>query len=388
MRWFRWSVLATGLLTSACSTSSGSGLDDFAVGASTSSSDAGVGDAADDAPKVALAERLFHELEPEIQKTCGGPCHDQGATQQAPQWLKPRAYDTIRAYPGIVIRDVYSSKILVKPNHLGISLQDKSLAPLREKVVKWLTAEAEAANEAGLPTTDAFPVANGSNTVDLSRAGKDIQGARLTFDATIHQVDQNQVLQLQNVQIQAPAGSPLHVVHPVLIVVPDGADAVLQRDPTDQFSTVDQTIGAGKTDALGPGAAMLVRFPQKAQLKIEFQKLEPPGAVGGGRSCKNVAGFTANAVPAIQANGCLQCHGGGDPDLGKAAMGAVDMSKVGSNNDAACAQILSKVNLNDRAHSPVILAPTSGNGLQHQGGKNIDPSADFVTKMMAWIGGE
>ncbi|MFO0670233.1 MAG: hypothetical protein U0235_11485 [Polyangiaceae bacterium] len=46
------------------------------------------------------------------------------------------------------------------------------------------------------------------------------------------------------------------------------------------------------------------------------------------------------------------------------------------------------MNLGDRAKSSLILAPTSGNSLPHKGGKNIDPTSDFVTKMMAWIQSE
>lgn len=381
-------VVAT-IATTGCSNASSS-IDDYAMGASTNaqaSVDAGAS-IGDSGPKMALAERLFRDLEPELGKRCGGACHDQGTTEQAPQWLKPPAYDTIRTYPGIVIADVYSSKILVKPNHLGLSLQEKSLAPLREKVVKWLTAEAEASSEKDLPATDPFPVVEGSNSVDLARAGKNIAGAKLTFDATIHQVAQNQILQLRNVAITAPPSSDLKVTHPVFIVVGEGEGTPAQKDPTDQFSTVDQTVAAGQTAQLGPGAAMLVRFPQKGELKIQFQKLEPPAAVGAGRACKNVAGFTANVVPAIQGQNCLSCHGGGDPDLGAAAVNAVDMRKLGSNDTAACVQLLAKVNMNDRAKSTLVLAPTSGNGVPHKGGKNIDPSSDFVTKLMTWIQSE
>lgn len=382
-------ALASVAFSIGCSNASGS-IDDYALAASaTAPTTADAGTSTGDAgPKVALAERLFREMEPDLRAKCGGACHDQSTTEQAPPWLKPPAYDTIRAYPGIVIPDVYSSKILIKPNHLGISLQDKSLAGLRDKVVKWLTAEAEASNEKDLPATDPFPVVAGANSVDLSRAGKDIAGAKLTFDATIHQVDQSQILQLQNVAITAPATTDLKVTHPVFILVPNGDGSNGAKDPTDQFSTVDQTVPAGQTVALGPGAAMLVRFPQKGQLKIQFQKLQPPTAVGAGRACKNVAGFTANVVPAIQAQNCLSCHAGGDPDLGASAVNAVDMRKLGSNDTAACVQLLAKVNLGDRAKSSLILAPTSGNSLPHKGGKNIDPTSDFVTKMMAWIQSE
>lgn len=366
-----------------CSGTQNGAPDSLAVGASTIAPDAGV-DAADAAPTVALAERLFRDLEPDLKQHCGGACHEESLTENAPPWLKAPDYDTIRAYPGIVIHDVYSSKILVKTNHLGISLTDASLSALRDKVVTWLTAEAEAAAQVGVPETSAFPVTEGVNAVDLSLLAKDITGARLTFNATIHAVDQSQILQLTNVQIQAPSAAPLHVLHPVLVIVPSDATALATKDPTDQFSTVDQTIPAATSAALGPGSAMLVRFPVGAQLKIQFDKIEAVAAAAAAKSCKNVAAYSANAVVAIQANGCLGCHGG--PDA--AAVAALDMTKVGTDDGAACVQALSKVNFADKSQSPIILAPTMGNSLPHQGGKNLDPASDFVTKMKAWIQGE
>ncbi len=374
-------LLLGGLGASAggCSTNSSGPLEEFQ--SPVTATDAGIIEAGEAGVKVALAERLFREIEPELQKKCGSLCHEAGATESSPPWLKAPAYDTIRSHPGIVVRDVYSSKLLIKPNHLGISLQDKALAPLREKVIAWITAEGEAQDESKLPATDAFPVVNGANVIDLSRAGKDIGGARLLFEATIHQVEQNQILQLQNVRIEAPKTKALKVTHPVFIIVPEGKDSLTEKDPTDQFSTVDQTIAAGASAQLGPGAAMLVRFPVKAQLKIQFEKLSPPVEVGAGRQCKSVAAFTANAVPAIQANACLTCHGGPD----QAAVTALDMRKVGTDDAAACVQLLRKVNFADRSKSAIVLAPTSGNTLDHQGGKTIDPASDFVTKMMAWV---
>lgn len=372
-------LLAGVAATVACSPSDGGGpttyLGENAAG--VTEVDGGRPDAA--AP-LALAEKLYREIEPQLVANCGAKCHGTGALEGAPPWMKAPAYDTIRGYPGIVLGDVYSSKLLIKPNHLGLSLLDKSLVDLREKVVKWLTAEAQALDDSALPTTAAFAVGAGRNDVDLSVANKAAAGARLRFEAEIHSVEGSSILQLKNVEIVGAAATKLKVVHPLFLIVPEEKDAPMRRDPTDQFSTVDQTLAPAEAAPLGPGAATIVSFPPKAQLKVRFEKLEPPAALGAARACKAAAAFSQNAAKAITDNGCLACHGGAD----KAAVGAVDMSKLGTDDAAACAQLLTRVNMTNKKDSPLILAPTSGNTRNHGGGKNIPPTSDFVTKILAW----
>jgi hypothetical protein len=98
--------------------------------------------------------------------------------------------------------------------------------------------------------------------------------------------------------------------------------------------------------------------------------------------CKAVANFADNAVPAIQANSCLNCH-----DSGGSGNSALDLSALASNppdEETACAQALTRANPTLPAQSDIILAPT-GQVANHPF-KNASQS--FVTMMETWIAAE
>ena len=106
------------------------------------------------------------------------------------------------------------------------------------------------------------------------------------------------------------------------------------------------------------------------------------GATDGGGGCKAVAEFVSSAVPAIQQNGCLNCH-----NTGGSGNGSLDLSGLGAtppDNQAACNQALLRANPQNPPQSDIILAPT-GQVAAHPF-KGATPS--FVTMMEAWITAE
>jgi hypothetical protein len=155
-------------------------------------------------------------------------------------------------------------------------------------------------------------------------------------------------------------------------------------DPVDSFSNTDQNVGAGQSAQLGPGELLMSGWASGAQMRIQFTKLEVGKAVadGGptGGGCKSVTTYTSSAVPAIQGNNCLSCHQGQNGG----ATGALDMTKVGTDNAGACAQALTKVNLADKPNSDIILAPTGK--IQHPF-QVADPQG-WTNAILGWIQNE
>jgi hypothetical protein len=253
------------------------------------------------------------------------------------------------------------------------------IEPLRTQVLQWLEIESAGVVVTPPPSTDPFTVQPGSNTIDISKAGAGVAGAKLTFDAeTI-----GSILTLSKMQIVAPASTGVHVVFPIFVTMPKQGAGAESSDTS--FSNADETIAAGQTAILAPGVLILTSFPADAQMRVEFTRLEPAGAgpdAGSVGGCKSVASFGANAVPAILATGCLNCH-----DNGGSGNGALDLSGLAKNPKdqvAACAQALNRIDTKNPAQSDIILAPTGG--VANHPFKGAPPT--FVTMMQAWIAQE
>lgn len=335
-----------------------------------------------------LAEKLFHEtVEPGLNMKCGGLCHVEGTTGNAPTFLKLPTYATVKAYPGFVTDDVFASKLLTKPNHLGVSLVDDSNKDLREKVTAWLNQEALALKEAILPSTDPITIVNGVNTVDISKGGTGVDGAKITFNATITTLSTDTIIEFTNLNLVTPTATGVHVVHPYFTMLPSTDGGAPKRDASDHFSNLDQTTAAASTAPLGDGTLYIYHWVMGAQLKIEFTKLGTGTTKDGGTTsggCKQVASFVTNAIPALQNDTCLNCHQGQNGG----ATGALDLSKVGTDNAAACAQALTKVNLTNKPMSPLLLAPLMGDPFPHGGGKIVAAGSAYETMMTTWINAE
>ncbi len=357
--------------------SAGSGNSNGAGGSNGASSSSGGGahdgdggGSISDASTAPQGQQLFEALLPGLESNCGGACHQKGIGG-APLWLgPPDPYTSAVKYPGIIVTDPGTSIIVTKGRHEGPALVD----PLLTQVMQWLTAEAAAIPVTMLPSSAPFSVTAGSNDIDCSPAG--IPGMHITFGA----VASGNLLTLSNVSVVAPSTTGVHITYPIFAILPPMADEI----DDSSMSDVDQTIAAGATAALGPGTLILTQWQANAQMKIEFTKIAKATASDGGLTggCKALTSFTTNAVPAIQANTCLNCHNTGGS--GNAAMDLSGLASNPVNDTAACAQALTRANPANPAQSDIILAPT-GQVANHP---FKGASQSFVTMMETWIAAE
>ena len=345
-------------------------------------------------PAADDAQAKFLALQPDFEKKCGGPCHTQGTYRpEPPEFLKGDtpmdAYKTIKAHPGIVVRDVYQSILLTKGAHAGPALSAD--ADFEKRVTEWLEAESLAIQEQKLPTTPPFTVKQGANDVDVSpiSAGK-LNGVHLTFDASLL----DGMLSLGNLKIVAPAGTDVHIQAPRFVRVlaqpkPDGTQEI--PDPADSFSNTDQTVPGGQTTALSPGSVFFSADGWKPfdlandKVRIEALKLEPGkvAVLDQAATCKNPQGFAQNVLPAMrgQAGGfnlnCANCHGNG----------LAGMSLNSNDTTLVCNQVLAKMTAPPNVGQSLIIqkvtAPT--NVLGHSGGKITDTQgwSDLFTNNQA-----
>lgn len=358
--------------------------------------DAAIGEASHE-ENVALAEKLFRAI-PDFTTGCGGPsgsCHITGTgDDKPPTWLAPPdMYKSIKDFDSkqtgplkFIVPDPTQSRLFTKGQHLGQALDEKSSLGLGVK--KWLDAEAAALQSARLPETVPVAITTGTNVaIDISSAGMGIAGAKITFDATIT----GTTLSMSNMKLVAPATTGVHVLHPIFVRVPVMGAQV--EDPADNFSNLDQTVGAGGTVQLGVGTVILTGLPFSAtdKLAIEFTKIEPGTVVDSGTlatGCKNVAGFQAIAGVFkgmnINPNCTAACHKSGGN-----GSGALDLDGIaGANTDykAACNQALLRVNLTNKAQSDILLHPSGGAG-NHQGG-SVNDVAGYRAMVTMWMNGE
>jgi hypothetical protein len=288
----------------------------------------------------------------------------------APAWMGGiDVYATIRAYKRVIVANAQTSILVTKGRHEGPDLVD----PLRSQVLTWLSAEAAAIMTTPLPSTAPFSITMGANSVDLAPAGAPA-GAKLTFTASTS----GTITELSQMQVVAPAASGVHVVFPVFAkLATDGTET----DDT-SFSNVDLTVAAGGSATMGPGLLLVTDWATGDMMKVTFTKIGSATAGDGGTvvgGCKSVSTFTANAVPAIQANTCLNCH-----NTGGSGNGALDLSGLAANPQnaaGACAQALNRINTANPAQSDIILAPTGG--VAAHPFKNA--SSTYSTMMQQWI---
>jgi mono/diheme cytochrome c family protein len=348
------------------------------AGDSTSaSSSGGTTSALDAGGDPALA--LFQAVLPSFSARCGGSCHVQGDFGAPAFIAPPDAYKAIKGYKGIVVADPSTSLVLTKGPHEGPDLID----PLRSQVQQWLEAEAaKVVNDDQAPTTPAFSIVSGPNTVDLSRAGTGLQGAAMFFDAKLS----NGILSLTDMQVVAPQGASLHVAAPSFVVIPaQGAEI-----PDNSFSNADETVPAGKAETLEPGMLLLTDWSAGAHMRIEFAQLEavatstPDGGSVNGGGCKAVGLFQASAAPVIAENNCVSCHG-----MGGSGNTHLDLSALQKNPPdyaAACAQALTRANPKDPPASEIVKVPTGQLPMVNHPFTQASP--DFAPMMEAWIGAE
>jgi hypothetical protein len=174
-------------------------------------------------------------------------------------------------------------------------------------------------------------------------------------------------------------------VHPLFVV---WEEETPEPDPIDRFAGLELSVASGQEEMIGGGTAVFVDVAPDSMLSLHFEVAE--ASAGGGASeptgCAAVAAFTASAQPALSAS-CVSCHGGAN----SSATNATNMTKVddlsSDGQAAACAQILSRVNLADPLASGIFVAPDPGSGASHPFKFNGDPNAfaAFQSSLTPWI---
>ena len=334
-----------------------------------SSSGASSGSAAGDGGPAGPApeEVAFRALETDFQKTCGGRCHQVQTygPPTPPAFLgNPDAYKAVKAYNGIVVADYYSSIILNKGAHEGPALGDTP--DLETKIIEWLKLEAIAIQAVKLPTSDPIAIKMGANDIDMASAEiSGLTGVHFLFDASIVAG----ALSLNNIKVHAAAGTDVHVYKPKFIRVLAAPNANMQTelpDLADSFSNTDQTVAAGMDTTLAPGSAFFTsegweNFDFNSdKIRISVEKLEPGKIIvtAPPKVCKDVAGFTANVLPALKGGNaaigatCSQCHGNG---LAGLTLNAGDQTTV-------CNQVLAYLSDADITKSLLITHVSAGGG--------------------------
>lgn len=319
-------------------------------------------------------EKLFRALEGDLDKKCGNACHKDGTYNPKPPTFlaPPDAYKSIKAYPGLVTKDVYQSALLTKGPHAGPAV---SADPDFEKrVIEWLEAESFVINAQKLPSTDPVTVKDGANDVDLSKACVGgLTGVHLKFTASML----GSILQVSDLKLVAPAGTDVHLLKPRFIRVLPKANEDGQTDvpdPANTFENLDVTVPGGAETAIAKLATFSGNgwYPYDLandKIRVEAEKLEPGkvSVIDAPATCKNVQGFTQNVLPSMrgQAGGfnlnCANCHGNG---LAGLSLNNGDQSLV-------CNQVLQKMNKANIAQSLIVTKVTQG---PHNGGQINDPA--------------
>ena len=136
--------------------------------------------------QIAEEQKAFFELQPDLEKKCGNVCHNQGTYRPEPPKFLAGAtptdvYKTIKAHPGIVVRDVYASVLLTKGPHAGPALNTDP--EFEKKVVAWLELESIAIQSQKLPTTEPVTVTFGSTYTaeNLKSAIEGLTGKKVTI---------------------------------------------------------------------------------------------------------------------------------------------------------------------------------------------------------------
>lgn len=368
------------------------------TGGSTGGSGGSTGGEGGEAPSTGnKGASLFAALEDEFYQSCAPACHEAGGVADMPFLAGPDHYQSVISWPGIVVKDPKESKLLTIPvagqqhpyKKLDSAPLDTTLFP---KIKAWLAEEAKGIVTTGQPTEgkliEPFVPIIGFNAIYLSPLGAEFTGMAVTFTAYL--IDDYSI-ELSDIQVHPTASSGVHMLHPLFVVNPVGKPA--DPDPVDSFSNVEQTFDAGKAGTLGPGTLILSNWLPDAKLSVAFQEIDivtemmmddaGTGTNTGG--CKDVASFNSNAKGPLKQN-CTSCHGGGNAQ----AKGAIDMSKIDSDPEAACAQVKNRVDPGNPSQSQLFITTDPDGNAAHPykfGGSNNNWMA-FVNSVTKWVQAE
>jgi cytochrome c553 len=337
-------------------------------------------------------KQLFEELEADLVSACAS-CHESGGIADTPFLTPPDRYQAVLSWPGIVVSDPSTSTFLTwsvsGSGHSGTNLDGE----LKERVEEWLTAEAGAIEgpiEEDVPTLEPFTPIMGLNVVYLSPLVSDLEGVAIAFTASTLT---DNTLKLDNLEVYTTAVTGVRIVHPVFGVYPKGKSPT--ADPADSFAGLDQRFDENTAAPLGVGTLLLTNWEPQAKLGLGFEVIEPylagggtggaGGAGGADGGCGDVTSFDTNARPALAAS-CAGCHGGNNAQ----ATSAMDISDLGSDVAAACAQVKNRVNLGNPAGSQLFVSTDPGGNAAHpfKFGGNAGAFTTFRDDVTLWIESE
>jgi hypothetical protein len=327
----------------------------------------------------AALESFDKEVMPILSANCAA-CH---ATMPNVDFLKsePDARQRMMEWPDLVdLQSPSDSLLLNKGSHEGPALTIEQSAVILE----WIQLErAAAGGETTAVEMDPFQPVAGVNTIDLGDIG--LAGSTISFRMEPLAVG----MYLSEIVLEAgPDGA--HLVHPLFVVWQEADEP--EPDPIDRFAGLDLAVASGQSQMVGGGTAVFVDVAPDSMLSLHFELAEASSDGGGAGSggapagCEAVAAFTTSAQPALSQS-CVSCHGGAN----SSATNATNMTRVNDTTPegqaAACAQILSRVNLADPENSGIFVAPDPGSGASHPFKFNNDPNAfaAFRGQLTQWI---
>jgi hypothetical protein len=293
-----------------------------------------------------------------------------------------------------------SSRILNKGMHSGPAL---NAAPLGD-ILEWIRAEKDAQPDpgpteipldtepftvqlctSGVPSTPPDPPNPTCplNTVSLQALGVD---AKLEFAAPAV----GSSLYLNRLTLTGGAAG-VYIEHPLFVSHP--ADAEPVADLLDRYNATKINLMAAETSQIEGGTASFADFAPNNPISLHFkvvQAYQPdttPPAAGG---CKVLASFKQNAQQLMQTNCANACHGGANTN----AQSAMNLMGLLNTPDdvtlqAACDEVLTRVNLIAPDQSSIFLAPTPNNpNHDFTFNNNATNFNAYKTSVLVWINAE
>jgi len=328
---------------------------------------------------------LFEEtVQDGVMSECGA-CHQLQGAADAPFLAAPDIYESIITYPGIVVRTASQSIILTHPSdpsHGGGQAPDMSDA-LRAKVLPWLQVEASLIPEPETSTLTVTPfkpkLYGAFNTIYLGDLGPEYENVSITFNAT-ELGDPPSMLLIDNLELHPIADMSIHIVHPIVTVYPPDGGAI--PDPADSFSALDDVYSNDTTVQIGTGEVIHTQWTSDSFISFAFQDFDIVGGFIPPIPCKDLATFQSIVKPQVQFC-ATTCHGGTNAQ----AMGAMDLSKLGQDDAAACLEVRARTKPGDPDASQILIvtSPLDPSAHLYKFMGSISKYTTFKSEVSPWI---
>lgn len=331
---------------------------------------------------------VFEEtVEPGLLSECGA-CHQLQGSSESYFLAAPDLYISMTSYPGIVVANVPDSIVLTRPSdpgHGGGQAPDLSEG-LRAKLKSWLELEASRIpkpEDIGFVVTPFKPKLNGAfNTVYLDELGQEFENVSITFNATELGAPPSMLL-LENIEVHPTSEMQLHLVHPLFTAYP--SDTVANPDPSDSLSLIDEVFSLDGKIQLGTGTVIHTAWEKDSYLSIAFEDMFLVGDYFPPTDCLELSTFTQDVAPALEV--CASnCHGGENPQ----AQGAMDLSKLGSDDALACRQVRARIKPGSAETSQIFVVtnPLDPSAHLFKFGGSIGNYNTFKETVSPWVNAE